>query len=245
MIGGTVTGVEQYRGELQGVSVLALAADPDVPDHQAAKVALGLEPRAEHDAEPACDWCGRSAPAGGLEDQSMGGPASFECHDGTDCQEARQAAEPMWLDKQFKFWRIDWDKYRRIQQYQAEQAARTRFGSGIYALSQGVEDAEFLVALGHVRDLVDQRAAGYLESFERVGEKALELAAGIHDPATSEAEPEQVPEPVKFDQFAHTLRNPANRTHLLGHHLQHKGVTDAAAAMAHRDVQARQAEGSS
>ena len=194
-----------------------------MPDHQAAAIALGLNPRAEHDGEPACDWCGRSDPPSGLEDQSLNGPASFECNDSEDCQGARAERQNYWMDKQFELWPIDFEKLQRIRRYEAEQSARSRFGGGIYALSQDVDDAEFLVALGHVRDMVDSRSAGYLESFERVGEKALALAAGIHDPAAPQAEPEQAPpEPVKFDQFAHTLRNPADGTHLLGHHLQHE-----------------------
>ena len=103
------------------------------------------------------------------------------------------------------------------------------------------------MALGHVRDLVDTRAAGYFDTLgQKVGATVLELAAGIHDPATPQAPAEQAPpEPVRFDPFGHTLRNPANRTHLLGHHLQQKGVTDAAGALACRKVQARQAEDSS
>ena len=133
MILGTVGSIEQWRGELQGVSVLALAADADVPDRQAAKIALGLEPVTEPDGPPpSCGYCGRSDPPGGLEDQSMGGPAVHECNDSADCQSARAQAEPMWLDKQFRAWPIDWDKYRRIQQYNAQQAARSRWGGGIY-----------------------------------------------------------------------------------------------------------------
>ena len=240
----TIASIERYRGELAGFDVLMLAADPDVPDHQAAATALGLHPRAEPDGPPpSCGWCGRSDPPGGLEDQSMGGPPVHECVDGASCQGARASQMGYWMDKQFKVWRIDLDKMRRVQQYEAEQAARSRFGGGIYQLAGDVEDPEFILALAHVRDAVDQRAPGYLESFDRVGAKALELAAslpGITDPAT----PQAPPEPVKFGHWDHTLQNPANRTHLLGHHLQHKGVHDAAGAVARREVLKRQAEDS-
>ena len=97
-----------------------------------------------------------------------------------------------------------------------------------------------------MRDCVDQRAAGFLESIEHLGEKAieqLELAAapvsGITDP------PQAPPEPVRFDPWGHTMRAQHNRAHTLGSHLEHKGVNDAASAVARRNVQARQAEDSS
>ena len=220
MILGTVTSTEQYRGELAGLDVLMLAADRDVPDHQAAKVALGLEPETEPDGPgPSCGYCGRTAPADGLEDQSLNGPPVHECTDSADCQSARQAAEPVWIDRQFRSWPIDLHKLQEIQAYQAQQAAKSRWGGGIYQLSADVDDPEFILALGHVRDLVDQKAAGYLESWERVGEKALALAAGTHDPAP-QAEPAQAPpEPVKFPTgWEHVLGQ--NRAHTFGGQLE-------------------------
>jgi hypothetical protein len=228
--------VEEFRGELQGLNTLALAADPDLPEHQAAAVALGLNVRAEHDAEPACDHCGRSAPPAGLEDQSLGGPPVHECWDSEDCARTRAEREPMWLDKQFKFWKIDWDKYRRMVAYQQEQAAHTKYGGGIYALSQNVDDPQFVLALAHVRDMADAKAPHYEALFERVGELQLTTAAlpGVHAPATPQARPE----PVKFDPWGHTLAAAHNRTHLLGHHRQHPHVHDAASALARKKVQA-------
>ena len=194
MILGTVTSTESLRGELAGVSVLALAAgDPSASDYHAAKIPLGLAPRAEHDGEPACDWCGRSNPPGGLEDQSLNGPPSHECHDSASCQTTRAEREPGWLVNQGgRWWRVDWQKYQEVQQYEAAQSARSRFGGGIYQLSQNVDD-EFMVALAHVRQLVDQRAVGYGELFERVGE--LALAAGTAEP--EQAPPPQVPREPK------------------------------------------------
>ena len=97
-------------------------------------------------------------------------------------------------------------------------------------LAGDVEDPEFTLALAHVRQLVNQRAEGYGELFERVGE--LALTAGTAEPAAPQAQPE----PVKFDPWAHTMRNPAHRQHTLGHHLGHKGVTDAASAVARRNI---------
>jgi hypothetical protein len=112
-----------------------------------------MEPRAEPEGDPPnCSWCGRSAPPAGLEDQSLDGPLVHECRDSQDCQSARSQREGYWLDKQFKLWRVDLDKIRRIQQYAAEESARSRFGGGIYRLSQNVDDPEFVLALAHIRD---------------------------------------------------------------------------------------------
>jgi hypothetical protein len=38
------------------------------------------------------------------------------------------------------------------------------------------------------------------------------------------------------DPWSHTMRNPAHRAHTLGHQRQHRGVTDAASALARRAV---------
>ena len=219
--------VEEFRAELAGFDLLALAADPDVDDLQAAKTAFGLEVRAEPDGEPHCDWCGRSDPPGGLADESLGGPEVHACVDGDDCAETRTQREPMWLDKQFKFWKIDWDKYRRIQQYQAEQAARSRWGGGIYALTPDEEpDPEFTAALEQVRLAVEHRLDDYAAAAE------VTLAAPVPDPAE--------PAPVnKFDPWGHTLRHPRHHQHLLGHHRQHPHVHDAASALGRKAVLAR------
>lgn len=220
--------VEEWRGELIGIDTLALAADPDVPDRHAAKVALGLNARAEPDGPgPHCGWCGRTSPAGGLEDQSLGGPQVHECVDSAGCQAARSQREGWWIDKQYKLWHVDLDKIRRVQDYERQMALKTQYGGGIYSLTDPLE----LAALSDIRAMADQRATGYEELFVRVGEQ-LELTA-----PSQPAAPEIRPEPVKFDPWGHTLAAAHNRTHLLGHHLQQKGVHDAASAMAHRDVQ--------
>jgi hypothetical protein len=118
-----IASVEEFRAGQAGFDLLALGADPPDADHlQAAKVALGLEVRAEPDGPgPSCGWCGRSDPPSGLADESMGGHEVHACVDGTDCAATRTQREPMWLDKQGKWWKIDWHKYQEIQQYQAQQ----------------------------------------------------------------------------------------------------------------------------
>ena len=112
----SVGSTEALRGELQGLDILMLAADPDVPDHRAAAVMLGLHPRAESDGEPGqpyCGWCGRSDVP--LEDQQPVALPRHECSDSADCQPARAERPNYWMDRQFKVWPIDLDKLQRMQ----------------------------------------------------------------------------------------------------------------------------------
>ena len=145
------------------------------------------------------------------------------------CQAARSQREGWWIDKQYKLWHVDLDKIRRVQGLRAPRwPLKTQYGGGIYSLTDPAGDWPPCLT---IRAMADQRATGYEELFVRVGEQ-LELTA-----PSQPAAPEIRPEPVKFDPWGHTLAAAHNRTHLLGHHLQQKGVHDAASAMAHRDVQ--------
>jgi hypothetical protein len=112
---GELGTVEQLRLALSpGWVTLALAARTD-PDLAEARVVLGLEPRAVHDAEPACDWCGRSKPPAGLFNMSGDGPPQYECNDTDDCLVARAKREPLWISQQYPSWQVDWQKYRQAE----------------------------------------------------------------------------------------------------------------------------------
>ena len=161
--------------------------------------------------------------------------SDMHCQNEADCQSARIQREPMWLDKQFKFWKIDWDKYRRIQQYEAEQAARTRFGTGIYALTADEEpDPEFTAALEQVRLAVEHNLQAPAQ---------VQLAA----PAAY-IQPSQPPGSAMLPQrkcrepgCTHTtIQCCDNRRHTLGHFRQHPQVHSAADAVARKAVLARQ-----
>ena len=76
----TISCAEELRGGLAGLPGLTLAVALTAPDdtdasRQAAAAAFGLEVRAEHDGEPACDWCGRSDPARRPGGREPGRPA--------------------------------------------------------------------------------------------------------------------------------------------------------------------------
>jgi hypothetical protein len=202
----------------------------------------------------ACSWCGRADPEGGLtesyprpappppavdidtgqlmpvtapEPAEVPNPGDAHCQDEQACQASREAAEPLWFDSQHHGWRISWDKYREVLAYQAAQAARSRYGGGIYQLSrEPVEDelsAQDYAALAEVRLAVENNLTARIEAAE------LKLAAELPAPAE--------PAPVRlFDPWAHTMRHPANRVHTLGHHRQHPHVTDAASALGRKAV---------
>lgn len=206
------------------------AVNADLAD---AKQTLGLEPYAEHDGKPACDYCGRSHPPAGLEDQSLGGPQVHECHDSEDCASARAAREPDWIDSQFRHWRIDWAKYNEAEAYREQLAARSTYGGGIYRLADEA-DPEFVLALAAVERAVEA-------NLNAVGEAhLLRLAAARPEP---EPEPRQPPAVQLHGRLCAsrecdhmTMRCPDNRTHTLGGMRAHRGVTDAAAALGHRAV---------
>src|SRR5712672_258236 len=61
-----ITSTEDLRLAMAPAGELALAAGD--PERGEAKIALGLETRAQPDGVPSCDWCGRSDPPGGLAD---------------------------------------------------------------------------------------------------------------------------------------------------------------------------------
>lgn len=198
-----LSSAEELRLAMTPVTALELAASD--PQEAEAKVALGLETRAQPDGSPACGWCGRSNPPGGLADESLGGPQVAACRDGQDCAAARAKREPRWIDAQFPGWRSDWKRYLKAQQ-----------PAGV-GLAQGSPDEdlspEFLAALSMVRSMVEDKAAGWLEP----AAGALELSAQPvrHQPAP--------PPVVSSGYWGHTLRNPAHRTHTLGHKVTHRG----------------------
>jgi hypothetical protein len=205
----------------------------------------------------ACSWCGRTDPEGGLtesyprpappppaididtgrpmpavapEPAQVDNSGDAHCANETDCQASREAAEPLWFDSQHHGWRISWDKYREVLAYQAAQAARSRWGGGIYQLSREPVEDELsqleLAALAEVRLAVENNLTARIEAGQ------LRLAA--EQPAAP------VPAPVRlFDPWAHTMRHPANRVHTLGHHRQHPHVTDAASALGRKAARAR------
>lgn len=222
---------------------LQAEVEPDTP---------GAEPGTD-----ACSWCGRADPEGGLTDQyprpappppavdidtglsmpaaapepaEVPNPGDQHCANETDCQASREAAEPLWFDSQHRGWRISWQKYREVLAYQAEQAARSRWGGGIYRLSREPDEelSELdYAALSEVRLAVEHCMEGHAAQFE------LKLAAG---------QPAPVPEPapvIRFDPWGHTLRHPRNRTHTLGHLRQHPQVHDAASALGRKAVRQR------
>lgn len=235
--------VEELRGGLAGLPGRTLALALTAGDGQdaghltAAKAALGLEVRAEHDGEPACDWCGRSDPPGGLADESLGGPQVHACVDGDDCARARAAAEPLWYDNQHRGWRISWEKYREVLAYEAEQARHSQWGGGIYRLTADLPEPEpdqlFLAALAEVRDMVEGKAARYLEL----------AAATVPAPAPAPAKT-GISRRCREPGCTHTtMRCPDNRRHTLGYFREHPQVHDAASAAARRDMLARARSG--
>jgi hypothetical protein len=137
----TATGiisVEQLRGALAGLPGVTLAVSLTRPgedtdaDRQTAKAFFGLEVRAEPDGEPHCDWCGRSSPPSGLADESLGGPEVHACVDGDDCAASRAEREGKWIDRTWKTWAIDLQKYRAAQEYERELEARKWQTGDIY-----------------------------------------------------------------------------------------------------------------
>jgi hypothetical protein len=217
---------------------LELAAAEDDAHHAAATLA-GLEPWAEHEAEPACDWCGRSSPLSGLADESLGGPPNFACHDTEDCQKARDLRLEKWMTSQTPWWRIDWQKYLASLRAEQEIRARARYGGGIYQLTDPLE----LAALAEVRELVEGKAVPLAESI--VDMRELVALAVSQQPLTWPAAYDQ-PGPAPFARLCgdsgcdHTTMRCADaRTWTLGHHRQFRGVTDAGAALGRKAVLAR------
>jgi hypothetical protein len=231
-----ITSAEELRGGLSGLPgrtlALALTADPDASHLQVAKAVLGLEPRAEPDGSPACGWCGRSKPPGGLADESLGGPEVHACADGADCAKTRAEREPAFIGHQFPGWQADYRKYQAAQaadyrRYQAAQEYQRELAEGYrggiynpsfrpyYELTADEDEPSQLelAALAEVRDMVERRALEWLEP-----EPVVTLTAP--------------PPVIKFDPWAHTMRNPAHRAHTLGHMRQHPRVHDAASALA-------------
>lgn len=155
-------------------------------------------------------------------------PGDQHCANETDCQAAREAAEPLWFDSQHRGWKVDWDKYRE------SLAIQESYRGGIYApghrgyweLSREPDDelSELdYAALAEVRLAVENNLTARIEQ--------LRLTAGPPAPVPAA--------PVRFDPWAHTLRHPGNRTHTLGHLRQHPSVHDAATALARKAVRDR------
>jgi len=239
-----IASAEELRGALNGLPGVTLAVSLTRPgedtdaDRQTAKALFGLEPRAQPDGEPHCDYCGRSSPPSGLEDQSLGGPPVHECNDSADCQTARAEREGKWIDRTWKTWPIDLQKYRAAQEYERELEARKWQTGDIYRnvgyqLSAPVwQDPDELTALDYAA--LEQVRLAVEHNLERRAPEYLELT-GISDPAT----PQAPPPVIKFDPWGHTLAAQHNRTHLLGYHRQHRQVTDAASVLARKAVRAR------
>ena len=229
-----------------GSGAVALAAGWE-PELAPAKVVLGLNPGAEPDGSPACGWCGRSHPPGGLADESMGGPEVHACTDGQDCATARDQREPGFIDHQYPRWRQQYDEYQRKREEEARKLVEWERSHawGVYhpeqlaAWEQQVTP-EFAAALAMVRDMVDERAAGYLKLAERLGGEQLELAAPAVGDQPAGA-PELARQCADRECRHQDMRCPDNRTWTLGHYRSLPGVPDAAAALARRTVRSRPA----
>jgi hypothetical protein len=158
-----------------------------------------------------------------------GGSTDMHCQDEQSCQASRETSEPLWFDNQHRGWHIDWQKYREVLAYQAAQAARSRYGGGIYQLSREPVEDELseldYAALTEVRLAVEHNLAARID--------AAELRLAAEPPAAP------VPAPARFDPWGHTLRHPGNRTHTLGHLRQHPSVHDAASALGRKAVRQR------
>ena len=125
--------------------------------------------------------------------------SDMHCTDEAACQQAYEANLPYWVLNQFPAAQVDYQKYLIAQELQRELTARKWQTGDIYRQAGYQLTAMDEAALAMVRDMVDGRAAGYLELGERLGER-LELAASVPcmaDPAT----PEVRPEPVRFGNW--------------------------------------------
>lgn len=204
-----LSSAEELRLAMTPVTALELAAsDPQAAE---AKVALGLETRAQPDGSPACGWCGRSNPPGGLADESLGGPQVAACRDGQDCARTRAEREPQWIDAQHPGWRERWQRVLDHEQQTYGGTPGPRQGNWQLSDPSPLE----LAALAQVRDMVERRAADWLATSGP--EPPLQLAA---PPVHGQPAPPPV---VSSGYWGHTLRNPAHRTHTLGHKVTHRG----------------------
>lgn len=251
--------------KLAGVSwelQLTMAEEPG--DREDAKLVLGLRPRVEPDGPgPHCGYCGRTRPPSGLEDMSEGGPPVFTCKDSPACIAEYDRREPRLIDRQFPGWRRDYARVkraeaeRRIGQELAAQRkyleAASRTAWGFYHPEQlaqqqaqvEAEDRQFQAALAAVERASrpsDSALADFAVALARMrSPDELELAAPAPDegqgifaePDTSGPAPFQM-QPAGWE---HTMRNPANRAHTLGHMRgRDSRVSDAAAALGRRAV---------
>jgi hypothetical protein len=226
------------------VEELRLASSPltgagtarPVTGDETARIALGLEPFTEHDGEPACDWCGRSDPPGGLADESLGGPPVHACHDEGTCYRTRDERLPGWVDRQFPGWRDSWAALQAAWDQDYQPAALS--APPAWEPSRDEASPEFLAALAMVREAVDERVPGSLLCLSDRA-RALELSAAAPDcqPPPPDCPPAPPPALVTWDPWAHTMRADRNRHHTLGHLLASQpGVHSAADALARKAV---------
>jgi hypothetical protein len=204
-------------------------------DYKDAKLVLGLSPATVYEAPDACGWCGREGPPGGKEDMSHGGPPVFTCRDTGDCVRERDAREPAWAGEQFPDWKRDYQRYldnqRKYIEWQRQRAWGALHREQLAAQERqlGDQEEQLRVAASVAAELRPP------DSF--FSDLAAALAARRGEPALLELASPGGGEPggvfgETYDQpsgapagwspdpwWSHSMRNPANRSHTLGHAL--------------------------
>ena len=210
---------DQYPRPAPPLPVIDIDTGQQMPAVAPGQYPAGPKPAPPPPVDPST---GLFYPAGTVaapESAEVPNPGDQHCANETDCQAARDQAEPLWFDRQMHGWKIDWDRYREAL------AVQESYRGGIYApghrgyweLSREPDEDELsqleLAALEQVRDMVEGKTARYLE---------LTAPPGMSDPAT----PQAPPPVIKFDPWGHVLGR--NRVHTLGHKITHHGPCTAA-----------------
>ena len=195
----------------------------------------GPEPWPEPDGPgPACNWCGRIAPEGGLTtvypppprpaawtaDPGPGGIPAFRpvypepvaeadgdthphCRDEAACQRERDSRLPEWRRHQYPGWR---PTLRELA-----------------ALARAKEEARDLLACATAAGYAIR---GWLELQDQVSAAEADAVAlsGTEDDTVALTGSEPFPWAISaMPDWAHTMRNPVNRSHTFGHQMRQYG----------------------
>lgn len=170
-------------------------------------------------------------------------PAGTRCVDRAGCEAARRDREEEWATNQVPRWRQDYRRYLDAARKRLEATRQTAW-SWYHPQQMQEQEASLEAGERQLRATADDDFAAALAAVEAATRPpdsffgAVALAAGegegiFAEEDTSGPAPFQMLPPTGWE---HTLRNPANRAHLHGAMRQHKGVTDAASALARSAV---------